>query len=958
MATKRKVMDVALRVTAELDQAKKEVAATDAAIDKLGVTSRKASKGLKETATAADKSAEALKREAAAAESSAARKDRLVKFLNTERGARIQNAQAAKAEAAAIQRAGVSAGQQAMAMRQLPMQVTDIVTSLASGQNPMLVMIQQGGQLRDSFGGVGAAGRALLGVISPMTVAITAGGVAFGSLALAAFQGYSEIRGYEKGLISTGNVAGTTGGQIANMADDVGMATGKFGDAEDAAQLLAKSGVVASDSLEAATSAAVNLATLTGDSIESTTEKIIELAKAPTATMVELNEQYHFLTLEVYEHVKSLEEQGRTTEAAKVIIEEFARVHEERVLEAEERAGALEKAWKSLKTTIAGTWDSIQDIGRDDAAYRVQVAERQLQRLEARSRAPVVTGGSGVGFSGASAMGASADELREARENLANARAALQAEVDVAEKQAAGQRATDAAVALDQEAGRYASAEAKRAKRIAAAHAKANAAVADAVKSGNQDLVAKIREDEKAIVAAINAEGEKKKSKGRTAKPKLTEAQRDEQAAQRELDNLTKQATLLGQVEEGEKRASEEARVRYEIENGAYQKASAATKQQLLDQAKLLDAKRAEREAEEKRREGFEKTERAYEQLRDSLRTPAEVAVETAIERIKVLNDALSQGSAKAGDYNTEVGKIVSAAFTKAPTFNGLSPEIGGADSEQFRLDQQAQQLETWYQDQLTRLAAFRQQRADLSAQWNQQEQLIEAQHQQALADLNQAQNQLFLMQTATAFDSMAQIAKAYGGEQSRTYQALFAISKGFAVAQAAVALAQNVAEASKAGFPQNIGFIAGALAQGAQIAQLLSAAQYATGGRIRGPGTGTSDSVPLWGSAGEFMVRERSAREPGAYAFLEDFNQRGMAALDDWRGYADGGLIASGAEPRARLSEGSPVQANVRNLMRLYNLFDTDQLAQRLANHPALEKRIVTVASENGTAIRTEWDG
>ncbi|MBP0943084.1 phage tail tape measure protein [Pseudomonas alliivorans] len=41
------------------------------------------------------------------------------------------------------------------ALRQLPSQFSDIFTSLAGGQDPLLVMIQQGGQIKDSFGGIG-----------------------------------------------------------------------------------------------------------------------------------------------------------------------------------------------------------------------------------------------------------------------------------------------------------------------------------------------------------------------------------------------------------------------------------------------------------------------------------------------------------------------------------------------------------------------------------------------------------------------------------------------------------------------------------------------------------------------------------------------------------------------------------------------------------------------------------
>ncbi|KTC10302.1 phage tail protein [Pseudomonas marginalis ICMP 9505] len=54
-----------------------------------------------------------------------------------------------------LRKTGVSSGQTQAALRQLPAQFTDIFTSLAGGQNPLMVLIQQGGQIKDSFGGIG-----------------------------------------------------------------------------------------------------------------------------------------------------------------------------------------------------------------------------------------------------------------------------------------------------------------------------------------------------------------------------------------------------------------------------------------------------------------------------------------------------------------------------------------------------------------------------------------------------------------------------------------------------------------------------------------------------------------------------------------------------------------------------------------------------------------------------------
>ncbi|WP_241630903.1 phage tail length tape measure family protein, partial [Rosenbergiella nectarea] len=52
---------------------------------------------------------------------------------------------------------GQSSKQAAWAMRMIPAQMTDIVVGLSTGQSPFMVLMQQGGQLKDLFGGIGPA---------------------------------------------------------------------------------------------------------------------------------------------------------------------------------------------------------------------------------------------------------------------------------------------------------------------------------------------------------------------------------------------------------------------------------------------------------------------------------------------------------------------------------------------------------------------------------------------------------------------------------------------------------------------------------------------------------------------------------------------------------------------------------------------------------------------------------
>ncbi|WP_374607105.1 phage tail length tape measure family protein [Thermomonas sp.] len=926
MATR--TLDVALRIAADLDGAVKDLNALDTSLDGVKGAGQNAAQGLNAASTAAGKNSTAAKA-AATAQGALA--------TATQKTADVQK------------RAALTAGELRAAQRQLPAQITDIVTSLISGQPAYLVAIQQGGQLKDSFGGVGAASRALLGALSPTVLAVGGAAAVFGAIGVAMFQGYQESRAFERGLISTGNSAGLTAGQVGDLANDVGEATGEFGDANTAMLQLAQSGKLTGDSLELAAEAAVNLAKLTGESIEATTEKVISLAEAPSASLLKLNEQYRFLTLEVYDHVRALEEQGRAEDAARAAVEAFASVHEQRVREAEERAGFLERTWKSLGTTIAGIWNGLKDLGRTDTEYKLQAARQALGDAQARAAAR------GFPFNPAryeaeikllerqaeaekKSARAAADNQRQQGEAV-KARESIERQLETVDKRAAKQR------------------ELNKLAREYTAIATANPT--------DSRLTDGSREKLEAAIAAKYAD--RAAPKGRTRKPGKTEAEQDQEAADRELANLEKQIALLGELEDGERQVSREAQTRYEIENGAFQKSSAASKQQLIEKAKILDALQAEKEAERERQQELEKTKRQYEQLRQELQTPVDATVEDITAKIKVLNETLAAGLPIAGGYDAALKRIFEQAATKPPEFRSPyegQDDLTGLLGDQSQFDAYNQRLQDWYDQQLAIAKAGREANASQTAYWDTFEKQATAAHFEELAAMQAAQRQMQVNATQSIFDSMASIARSAAGEQSKAYRVMFAISKGFAIAQAAVSMATNIAKASEAGFPQNLPLIAAAIAQGAQIASILAGANYspagyATGGRIVGPGTRTSDSIPIMASVDEHMIRAASATQPGARAFLDDFNERGMPALYDWAqvgAYADGGAITEAVEPRARFGTPSASPVNLNNDMALYLYQDAEQLGAAMAKSPAARKQMVAEVIENGQAIRMAW--
>jgi len=85
-------------------------------------------------------------------------------------------------------------------------------------------------------------------------------------------------------------------------------------------------------------------------------------------------------------------------------------------------------------------------------------------------------------------------------------------------------------------------------------------------------------------------------------------------------------------------------------------------------------------------------------------------------------------------------------------------------------------------------------------------------------------------------FGNMADIAKAFGGKQNGIYKALFAASKAFALADAAIKIQQGIAGAAALPFPANIPAIASVVAATASIISTISGISYGGGRQYGGP--------------------------------------------------------------------------------------------------------------------------
>ncbi|HDQ4085468.1 phage tail tape measure protein [Pseudomonas aeruginosa] len=294
-----------------------------------------------------------------------------------------------------MNRAGMSAKALSANMRMLPAQITDIVVGLSSGQAPLTVLLQQGGQLKDMFGGIGPAARAVGGYIAGLVNPYTIAAAAAGALALAFYQGSVESSRLTNALVKNGNAAGTTAGQLSVFAQQVGAGNATVAQAASALTQLAGAGNQLTILYPKIAAAAISWSKVTDQSVEEVVDSFNDLAKNPVDAVKKLDNQLNFLTASQYANIQSLQEQGRTMDAARIATEAYANALASRSTEMEQNLGVVEQAWNGLKSAAKSAWDAMLDVGRTESP------EQQLQKVYKQ----IENAQKGIGRGGRAAFG-------------------------------------------------------------------------------------------------------------------------------------------------------------------------------------------------------------------------------------------------------------------------------------------------------------------------------------------------------------------------------------------------------------------------------------------------------------------------------------------------------------------------------------------------------------------------
>ncbi|HBR6915230.1 TPA: phage tail length tape measure family protein [Klebsiella pneumoniae] len=782
----------------------------------------------------------------------------------------------------------ISAGQYKNAMRLLPAQLNDIAVGLAGGMPLFTIFMQQGSQIADSFGGWGnlfeiikqqllGAGDAadessdslsdnanslsenaenakkLTGFLNPMTIGIGALVAVVGTLTYAWYKGSQEQQEFNKSLVLTGNIAGVTTGQLADMARSVADNTGNTtAAAAQALNRVVSGGKIATGSMQTVTEAVVAMNDATDESIDSMVADFEKIAQNPVAAIGELNDKYHFLTLATYNQIKALQDEGNQQEAARLATEAYAATMKQRADEIAESLGTLQSAWKWLGDEAKGAWDAMLNIGREKSLEsQLEEAEKALENAQrSRGLGNGLWNTYGVNYQGSDNAIAQAQAQVDSLRGQITVQDVLNDSISTYNKrQQEGIEAQERINKLTDQTLTNAQKRKKALDDLTRDLAKARAA-------GNS-----ISAEEEAKLRSNINEKYKDPKKPKTPKGKAYV----EDAGSRLLHQINKQtAALQEQLTSTEKiNTATQARVKFEQQIADIQKTvsgggklTAAQKSIFQQKDQILQAyKQQEALANQV------KTLDDYRKMQEKVFDKSERQNDTLQKRLKLLQKMVDIGKLTPDAAGKQVNELINKSVLPDSVISGVNKAGGTLTSGATNKDLSGQGLNLiglQADPQLEIIDKLKKAQTDYSAWLNQQQQAItqttlgnESQRQQQLAILQQQgmQNQqmlsnaMYVAQMQSAQNSFSSITDSMGtmfGEQSAMYKAAFVTQKAFAIAQASLQLPMAMGQAlAGLPFPANLAAIAQVIGLMASITSSITSAAavgFASGG-YTGPG-------------------------------------------------------------------------------------------------------------------------
>ncbi|MEH2657228.1 phage tail tape measure protein [Escherichia coli] len=484
-------------------------------------------------------------------------------------------------QALAAQKAGISVGQYKAAMRTLPAQFTDIATQLAGGQNPWLILLQQGGQVKDSFGGMIPMFRGLAGAITLPMVGVTSLAVATGALVYAWYQGDSTLSAFNKTLVLSGNQSGLTADRMLTLSR-AGQAAGlTFNQARESLAALVNAGVRGGEQFDAINQSVTRFASASGVEVDKVAEAFGKLTTDPTSGLMAMARQFRNVTAEQIAYVAQLQRSGDEAGALQAANDIATKGFDEQTRRLKENMGTLETWADKTGKAFKSMWDAILDIGRPESSADMLAsaqkafdeADKKWQWYQSRSQRRGKTSSFRANLQGAW------NDRENARLGLAAA--TLQSDMEKAGELAARDRAERDASQL-----KYTGEAQKAYERLLTPLEKYTARQEELNKALKDGKI--LQADYNTLMAAAKKDYESTLKKPKSSGVKVSAGERQEDQAHAALLALETELRTLEKHSGANGKISQQRRDLWKAENQYAVLKEAATKRQLSEQEKSL----------------------------------------------------------------------------------------------------------------------------------------------------------------------------------------------------------------------------------------------------------------------------------------------------------------------------------------------------------------------------------
>ncbi|WP_460103844.1 phage tail tape measure protein [Pseudomonas sp. H1_D04] len=237
--------------------------------------------------------------------------------------------------------------------------------------------------------GAGESAKSLAGMLIPAGLLVAV----IGSLGYAYFDAMKQAREFNAAINGGTNGAGQTIASLKDMAEGAGRVTGNLSGAREAVVSLASGAATSGTQMRNLAEAAAAVSEVTGQGAGELAKSFATAGETATEAAGKISSQYGLLTLEQYQVIKGLDDQGDSQRALDVLSEDLNQAALTRLKTYGESLSDVERDWDNIKTAIKGAYAEVRSEIFPDLAKQIEITQRVLDTRKSGGLAGAISNG-------------------------------------------------------------------------------------------------------------------------------------------------------------------------------------------------------------------------------------------------------------------------------------------------------------------------------------------------------------------------------------------------------------------------------------------------------------------------------------------------------------------------------------------------------------------------------------